>query len=429
MNCSIKDLKKFISKEVCLKGWAYSLRGSKKIKFLMLRDGSGMAQCIFLEPECSQEVFEKFNKLNQECSVEVKGIVKEGEKNKEQLEIIVKDLVIISDSNNYPITPKEHGPDFLMTHRHLWIRSKKQHAILKIRHEIIDAVRSFFNSNGFILTDSPIFTPNSCEGTSDLFKTQYFDNTVFLSQTGQLYLEALAASFRKVYCFGPAFRAEKSKTRKHLIEFWMVEPEIAFADMFEAMELSETLMIFIIKRVLDNRLEELKVLNRNISNLENIKTPFEKIQYKEACKIIKKSNPQFEEGSDLGAQDEVILSEHFKKPVFVHHFPKKIKAFYMKEEPSDKNYTLSFDLIAPESYGEIVGGGQREDDFTTLERKIKEEGLNLDHYKWYLDLRKYGSFPHSGFGLGIERTVSWICGLQHVRETIPFPRLYGRYQP
>ncbi|MCX7978410.1 MAG: asparagine--tRNA ligase, partial [Bdellovibrionaceae bacterium] len=319
--------------------------------------------------------------------------------------------------------------DFLMEHRHLWLRSKRQHAILRVRHELIRAIRDFFDGRGFTLTDAPIFTPSACEGTSNLFETLYFDEKMYLSQSGQLYMEATAAAFGKVYCFGPTFRAEKSKTRRHLIEFWMVEPEVAFNDMYDNMELAEQFVEYIVQRVLHNKKDELSVLERNTSKLENIKAPFPRLHYKEAAEIVKKENPAFTVGDDFGGTDETIISSKFDKPVFVHHYPAAVKAFYMKEDPEQPGYAMGSDLLATEGYGEIIGGGQREEDIQKLLKKIHEHGLNEKDFQWYLDLRRFGSFPHSGFGLGIERTVAWICGLPHVRETIPFPRLYGRSHP
>ncbi|MCB0377652.1 MAG: asparagine--tRNA ligase [Bdellovibrionales bacterium] len=429
MRYFIEDLHKFVGETVELKGWVYNTRGSKKIKFLLLRDGTGICQCIFFQGDCDEQAFENFTSLNQEACVKVTGVVKEEPRSPGGYELSARSFEILSDSIDYPITPKEHGVDFLMNHRHLWLRSKKQHAAIRVRSEIIAAIRSFFDGRGFTCTDAPIFTPNACEGTSTLFSTQYFDDKAFLSQSGQLYMEATAAAFGKVYCFGPTFRAEKSKTRRHLIEFWMVEPEVAFNDLYDNMELAEQFVEYIVQRVLTNRQQELKALERDTSKLECIKAPFPRLHYKEATEIILKENKEFVVGDDFGGTDETIISSQFDRPVFVHHFPTAIKAFYMKEEPEDKTYSLSCDLLATEGYGEIIGGGQREDNLEILEKKIKEHDLNMEDFSWYRDLRKYGSFPHAGFGLGIERTVAWICGLPHVRETIPFPRLYGRLHP
>ena len=429
MRYFIDELSKYVDQTVELKGWVYNTRGSKKIKFLILRDGTGICQCIFFKGDCEDSAFENFQNLTQEACVKVTGVVKAEPRSPGGYELSAKSFEVLSESNDYPITPKEHGVDFLMNHRHLWLRSKKQHAVIRVRSEVVSAIRSFFDDRGFTLTDAPIFTPNACEGTSTLFSTEYFDDKAFLSQSGQLYMEATAAAFGKVYCFGPTFRAEKSKTRRHLIEFWMVEPEVAFNDLYDNMDLAEQFVEYIVQRVATNRKDELAILERDMSKLEAIKGPFPRLHYEEAVDLIKKENKDFIDGDDFGGTDETIISSQFDKPVFVHHFPTAIKAFYMKEEPKDKKYSLSCDLLATEGYGEIIGGGQREENLEVLEAKIKEHDLSLDDFSWYRDLRKYGSFPHSGFGLGIERTVSWICGIQHVRETIPFPRLYGRLHP
>lgn len=430
MNVYISDLKKHIGQEVNLRGWVYNNRSSsKKIKFLLLRDGTGICQCVYFSEECDPESFKKLAQINQEACIKVTGKVKEESRSPGGYELSGINLEVISPSTDYPITPKEHGADFLMNHRHLWLRSKKQHSILRIRAEIISAIRDFFDNRGFTLTDAPIFTPSSCEGTSTLFETKYFDEKAYLSQSGQLYMEAAAAAFGKAYCFGPTFRAEKSKTRRHLIEFWMVEPEVAFNDLYDNMELAEQFVEYIVQRTIKNRPHELAILKRDISQLEKIKAPFPRIHYKEATEIIKKENPQFKIGSDFGGTDETIVSSKFDKPLFVHHFPSAIKAFYMKEDSKEPGSSLSCDLLATEGFGEIIGGGQREESIEVLEKKIKEHKLNIKDFEWYLDVRRFGSFPHSGFGLGVERTVGWICNLPHVRETIPFPRLYGRNRP
>jgi asparaginyl-tRNA synthetase len=429
MRTFISDLKDHVGQTVELKGWVYNSRSSGKIKFLQLRDGTGIAQCVYFRGECDEAAFEDFAKLTQESTVKVTGVVKAEPRSPGGYEIGAKSLEILHTAVDYPITPKEHGPDFLMNNRHLWMRSKRQHAILRVRAEIVAAIRDFFDGRGFTLTDAPIFTPSACEGTSTLFETKYFDEKAFLSQSGQLYMEATAAAFGKVYCFGPTFRAEKSKTRRHLIEFWMVEPEVAFNDLYDNMELAEQFVEYIVQRTLKNRAEELKVLERDVSKLAHIKGPFPRVHYKEAVEMILKENPAFIDGDDFGAPDEAIVSAKFDKPVFVHHFPSAIKAFYMKEDPNEAGYSMSCDLLATEGYGEMIGGGQREESYDTLVRKIAEHGLNQKDFEWYLDLRKYGSFQHAGFGLGVERTVAWICGVSHVRETIPFPRLYGRNYP
>lgn len=429
MRIYIEDVKNHVGETITLKGWTYNSRSSGKVKFLEIRDGTGIIPVVFFKGECEDKALEVFEQVTQECSVAVTGLVKKHPKHEGVYEIGGVTLEIIGSSVNYPISPKEHGTDFLMENRHLWVRSKKQIAALKVRHEIIRAIRDFFDGRGFTLTDAPIFTPSACEGTSNLFETQYFDEKMYLSQSGQLYMEATAAALGKVYCFGPTFRAEKSKTRRHLIEFWMVEPEVAFNDMYDNMDLAEQFVEYIVQRTLKNKAEELRVLERDISKLEPIKGKFPRLHYREAVEMILKENPNFINGDDFGAPDEAIVSAKFDKPVFVHHFPVPVKAFYMKEDPTDLGFAMGSDLLAPEGYGEIIGGGQREDNLDILTRKIHEHGLKEEDFRWYSDLRRYGSFPHSGFGLGIERTVAWICGLPHVRETIPFPRLYGRSYP
>lgn len=425
----VEDLSRHIGKKVELKGWVYNKRGSRKIKFLILRDGTGLLQCVYFQGECEEASFSLFDELTQESCVKVTGTVREELRSPGGVELSAESLEILSTAVDYPITPKEHGTDFLMANRHLWLRSKKQHAALRVRAELVGAIRDFFDGRGFTLTDAPIFTPSACEGTSTLFETQYFDEKAYLSQSGQLYMEATAAAFGKVYCFGPTFRAEKSKTRRHLIEFWMVEPEVAFADLYDNMELAEQFVEYLVQRTLKNRAEELKTLERDTSSLEIIKAPFPRLHYREAVEIIKKENPEFIDGNDFGGGDETIISSKFDKPVFVHHFPTAIKAFYMKQDEQEPEYSMSCDLLATEGYGEIIGGGQREENVEVLERKIAEHQLNKADFEWYLDIRRYGTFPHAGFGLGLERTVAWICGLKHVRETIPFPRLYGRNYP
>ncbi|HEY8270574.1 MAG TPA: asparagine--tRNA ligase [Pseudobdellovibrionaceae bacterium] len=429
MRYYISDLKDHVGQKVELKGWTYNTRSSGKVKFLELRDGTGLVPCIFFKVDCGDAAYDLFDKMTQESSVRVVGVVREHPKRKGEFEVGVTEAELLGTSENYPITPKEHGTDFLMDNRHLWIRSKRQHAILRVRHEIIAAIRDFFDSRGFTLTDAPIFTPAACEGTSNLFETKYFDEKAYLSQSGQLYMEATARAFGKVYCFGPTFRAEKSKTRRHLIEFWMVEPEVAFNDMYDNMELAEQFVEYIVQRVLKNRADELKVLERDTSKLAPIIAPFPKLHYKEAAEIILKENPNFVVGDDFGAPDETIVSSKFDKPVFVHHYPQAVKAFYMKEDPKEPGYAMGSDLLATEGYGEMIGGGQREESVEVLLKKIAEHGLNEKDFQWYLDIRRYGSVPSSGFGLGLERTVAWICGLPHIRETIPFPRLYGRSYP
>ena len=378
----IEDLKKHVGEKVTLKGWVTRTRPSGKVKFLVLRDGTGLCQCIFVKDECENEGFENFKALTQETAIEVTGIVKEEPRSPGGFELTGESYKIISGSVDFPITPKEHGPDFLMNNRHLWLRSRKQVAILKIRSEIVSAVRAFFDERSFILADAPIFTPNACEGTSTLFETDYFDDKVYLSQSGQLYSEATAMALGKVYCFGPTFRAEKSKTRRHLIEFWMVEPEVAFANLADNMELAEQFVEYVVQRVVKNRREELEVLERDISKLEKIKAPFPRIHYNDAAKMIKAENPEFIVGDDFGATDETIVSSKYDTPVFVHNYPKNIKAFYFKQDPNNPTESLSCDLLATEGYGELIGGGQREDDYETLLSKIKEHDLNPKDFAW-----------------------------------------------
>lgn len=425
----ISDFPNLIGEKVELKGWVYNSRASKKIKFLQLRDGTGVVQCIFFKGECDEGCFENFAALTQETAVKVVGVVREQPNKPGVFELGAESFEVIGESVDYPITPKEHGTDFLMNHRHLWLRSKRQHAAIRVRSRLVKAIRDFFDGRGFTLTDAPIFTPNACEGTTNLFETQYFDEKAFLSQSGQLYMEATSAAFGKSYCFGPTFRAEKSKTRRHLIEFWMVEPEVAFNDIYDNMELAEQFVEYIIQATIKDCKEELALLERDLSKLEVIKAPFPRLHYQEAVELIKKENSDFVDGDDFGATDETIISSKFEKPVFVHHFPTAIKAFYMKEDEKDPTYSMSCDLIATEGYGEVIGGGQREDNYDTLLEKIKQHELSAEDFLWYTDLRKYGGHPSAGFGLGLERTVAWVCGLPHVRETIPFPRMYGRQYP
>lgn len=422
----ISDIKDYEGKEVTLQGWLYNKRSSGKLHFLQLRDGTAEIQAVVFKGNVSPEVFDMADKITQESSIEIKGTVKKHERSKIGYEIDAVDVKILSVANDYPITPKEHGPHFLMEHRHLWLRSLKQKAILNIRHRIIKSVRDFFDSKGFTLVDAPIFTPNACEGSTTLFETDYFDQKAYLSQSGQLYMEAAAMAVGKAYCFGPTFRAEKSKTRRHLTEFWMVEPEMAFADIYDDMDLAEEFVEYIVQQVVQHNREDLETLERDISKLENIKRPFPRITYDEAIEILHKKGNDTPWGEDFGGDEETLISEEFDKPVMIHHYPMAVKAFYMKQV-GDK--AACVDVIAPEGYGEMIGGGQREDDLEKLRAKIAENNLSEEVFDWYLDLRKYGSVPHAGFGLGIERTVAWICGLHHVRETIPFPRLMDRIRP
>lgn len=429
MRVYISDLKNHVGQTVTLQGWVYNHRSSGKIKFLLLRDGTGICQCVYFRGECNETAFEEFEKLTQETSVKVTGVVREEKRSPGGFELSARELEFCGASVDYPISPKEHGTDFLMGQRHLWLRSKRQHAVMRVRARVVKSIRDFFDGRGFTLTDAPIFTPSACEGTSTLFETKYFDEKAFLSQSGQLYMEATAAALGKVYCFGPTFRAEKSKTRRHLIEFWMVEPEVAFNDLYDNMELAEQFVEYVVQNTILNCEEELKVLERNVDALKKVVAPFPRLHYREAAEMILKENPEFKVGDDFGGTDETIVSSKYEKPVFVHHYPSAVKAFYMKEDPKEPGYSMSCDLLATEGYGEIIGGGQREDSYDELVRKIGEHKLNIKDFEWYLDLRKYGTFQHAGFGLGVERTVGWICGVQHVRETIPFPRLYGRNYP
>ncbi len=425
----IADVNKHVGQTVKIYGWLYNKRSSGKLWFLLIRDGSGLIQAVVFKGDVSEEVFERCEEVTQESSVIVTGQVREDKRAPGGYELQVSDFQIYHLAQDYPITPKEHGTTFLMDHRHLWLRSLKQHAILRIRHEIIRACRDFFDSRGFILLDAPIFTPSACEGTTTLFETNYFGTKAYLTQSGQLYMEAGAMAFGRVYCFGPTFRAEKSKTRRHLIEFWMVEPEVAFMELDENMQLAEDLVEYIVGRVLENRREELNQIERNIEPLEKIQKPFPRIKYDEAVEILKKHNVEFQWGDDFGGTDETVISQAFDKPVLIHRYPAQVKAFYMKNDPEEPDRALCVDMLAPEGYGEIIGGGQREDNLEVLERKIEEHNLPKKDFEWYLDLRRYGTVPHSGFGLGIERTVAWLCGLKHVRETIPFPRLLHRMYP
>ena len=426
---SIKDVAKFENKEIVIQGWVYNKRSSGKLRFLLIRDGSETIQCVVFKGNVSTDVFEKADLLQQESSCRVYGTVSKDERSPIGFEIQVSDIEIIQIGEEYPISKKEHGVDFLMDNRHLWLRSSRQHAIMRVRHEIIRAAREFFDNRDFILIDTPIFTPNAAEGTTTLFATDYFGRQAYLTQSGQLYGEAAAMAFGKIYCFGPTFRAEKSKTRRHLTEFWMIEPEVAFFDLQDDMCLAEDFLSHIVRRVLENRRPELEKLERDISKLEIIKTPFPRLHYDDAVKILKEAGVDFEYGNDFGAADETIISSKYDCPVIVHHYPAAIKAFYMKRDPEKPDQALAMDVLAPEGYGEIIGGSQREDDYDILLERIREHKLPEDAFQWYLDLRRYGSVPHAGFGLGIERTVTWICGISHLREAIPFPRLMQRIYP
>ena len=427
---TIKKLDQYVDQDVEIKGWVYNRRSVGKIWFLILRDGTGLLQCVIVDGECDSETFSLEQQLNQEDSVIVTGRVKKEPRAVGGYELGVKQVSVVNHTTDeYPISKKDHGTDFLMSNRHLWLRSKRQNSIMRVRHQIVKAIRDYFDDNGFTLIDSPIFTGNAVEGTTTLFEVDYFERSAYLTQSGQLYQEAGATAFGKTYCFGPCFRAEKSKTRRHLTEFWMVEPEMAFVDLDENMTWAENLVGFIIQRVLENCLMELETLERDIAMLETIIPPFPRITYDEASKIIKENGSDFKYGSDFGAPDETLLSEQFDKPIMIHRWPANIKPFYMKRDEHNHELALGVDMIAPEGYGEIIGGGQREDDIDILTNSIRHHDLPLEPFKWFLDLRKYGSVPHSGFGLGLERVVAWICGTKHIRETIPFPRTMTRLDP
>jgi asparaginyl-tRNA synthetase len=432
----IKDVSRHVGEEVTIKGWLYNLRSSGKLIFPQVRDGSGIIQGVVFKKNVPERVWNDFEKLTQESSIIVRGTVRADERAPGGYELDVTDVEVLQVAEAYPITPKEHGIEFLMDQRHLWLRSRRQHAILTIRAEVIRAVRDYFDSNGFLLMDTPIFTPNACEGTTTLFEVDYFeDSKAYLTQSGQLYNEATAAAFGKVYCFGPAFRAEKSKTRRHLTEFWMVEPEVAYADLNDIMELAEGFLTFIVQRVLENRPSELTELGRDISRLEKIARPFPRLHYDEAVRMLQEAydkgelEARFEWGGDFGSPDETYLSKQFDSPVMVHHYPAAVKAFYMKANAERPELAECVDVLAPEGYGEVIGGGQRAEDLDYLLKQIEDHNLPQEAFDWYLDLRKYGTFPHGGFGMGIERCTAWICGIEHIRETVPFPRMLHRLKP
>jgi asparaginyl-tRNA synthetase len=430
MNAYIEDIARHEGQPVTLRGWLHNRRSSGKIHFLTVRDGTGFIQCVMSKQAVGEDLFKAADHLAQESAIVVHGSVRADSRAPGGFEIDVTRLDVVSESQNYPITPKEHGVDYLLDRRHLWIRSARQQAILRVRHEVINAVRDFFNSRGFILADTPIFTPAACEGTTTLFPVQYFeDTTAYLTQSGQLYNEANAMALGRVYCFGPTFRAEKSKTRRHLTEFWMVEPEMAYATLDDVMDLAEGLVVSVIARVLEKRATELKVLERDTTKLELVRAPFPRVSYDEAAKILKEKGLPFEWGGDFGAPDETALSEQFDRPICVHRYPSAVKAFYMKPDPQRPEVALCVDVLAPEGYGEIIGGGERLDDYDLLLKRIHEHNLPQEAFEWYLDLRRYGSVPHGGFGMGMERVISWICGLDHLREAIPYPRMLYRIYP
>jgi len=425
----IEDIAAHVGEEVTLKGWLYNKTDKGKLQFLLVRDGTGIIQALVFEDDVSPEVFEAAKTVTQESSLIVTGTVRADKRAPGGYELAVNDVEIVQLAEDYPITPKEHGVDFLMDRRHLWLRSPRQHAILRVRAEVVRAIRDWLDSHGFVNLDTPILTPSSCEDTSTLFETDYFGERAYLTQSGQLYNEAEIMSFGKVYCFGPTFRAEKSKTRRHLLEFWMLEPEMAWADLDECMRVEEELVSYIVQTTLENRAQELKTLQRDTTMLERVEPPFPRLTYDSAVEILNREGVSIEWGDDFGAPHEVALAEHFEKPVFVHHYPTQCKAFYMEIDPERPEVCLSVDLLATEGYGEIIGGGQRSANYEYLEQQVERLGIPRQAYEWYLDLRRYGSVPHSGFGLGLERTVAWICGVKHIRETIPFPRLLGRIYP
>ncbi len=426
----VSDLAAHVGQTVRVRGWLYNRRSKGKIHFLQIRDGSGIVQGVMARGEVPDDLFERCDTLPYESALTVEGVVRADPRAPGGHELTLRGAEVHSvPAQEYPITKKDHGPDFLLSHRHLWIRSRKQHAILRVRDAVITAIRRFFDERGFLCLDAPIFTPSACEGTTNLFEVKYFDEKCYLTQSGQLYMEAGAMAFGKVYCFGPTFRAEKSKTRRHLTEFWMVEPEMAYAGLPEVMGLAEDMILAIVRHVLEHRKAELAVLERDLSKLERIQPPFPRISYGEAVKVLQAKGLPFEWGNDLGAADETAISEAHDRPVMVHRYPQAVKAFYMKRDPADERLALCVDVLAPEGVGEIIGGGQREDDLRVLEERIAAHGLPREAFEWYLDLRRYGTVPHGGFGLGLERTVAWLCGTEHVRECIPFPRMLYRIYP
>ncbi|MBW8065610.1 MAG: asparagine--tRNA ligase [Nitrospira sp.] len=425
----IEEIARYVGQDVTIRGWLRNRRASGKVQFLIVRDGTGDLQAVISKGVLGEEQFAHLAKLTQESSLILAGRVRSDARAHGGFELEVSRIELVQIAEPFPVQPKEHGVGFLMEHRHLWLRSSRQHAVLRIRHEIIRACRNFFDERGFILLDAPIFTPNACEGTTTLFQTDYFGERAYLTQSGQLYSEATAAAFGKVYCFGPTFRAEKSKTRRHLMEFWMIEPEVAFAELPEMMELAEAFLSYVVGRVLEARRTELATLERDISKLERVKPPFPRITYEEAIALLQKKGNPIQPGDDFGGDEETMLSNEFDRPVIVHRYPSSIKAFYMQNDSERPELALCMDVLAPEGYGEIIGGGQRIHEIEKLVARIQEHKLPEEEFRWYLDLRRYGSVPHSGFGMGIERVVAWICGLDHVRETIPFPRTLYRLYP
>jgi asparaginyl-tRNA synthetase len=426
----IQELPQHVDEEVTIRGWVRHKRAGGKIAFLVVRDGTGDVQAVVSKGAVGDEQFANAGKLTQESSLVVTGKVRADARAPGGFELDVRQLDVVQVvAEEFPIQPKEHGVGFLMENRHLWLRSHRQHAILRTRHEIIRASRNFFDERGFVLVDTPIFTPSACEGTTTLFETDYFGEKAYLTQSGQLYNEATAAAFGKVYCFGPTFRAEKSKTRRHLMEFWMIEPEVAYAELHDMMSLSEQFLSHVVQTVLEHRRDELKILERDLNKLEAVVPPFPRLTYHEAVERLREHGNPIQPGDDFGGDEETLLSREFNKPVIIHRYPKAIKAFYMQEDPTNKDLALCMDVLAPEGYGEIIGGGQRIHDLGQLHASLEAHHLPLESFNWYLDLRKFGSVPHAGFGMGIERAVAWICGLDHVRETIPFPRMLYKIYP
>ncbi|MDQ3256422.1 MAG: asparagine--tRNA ligase [Acidobacteriota bacterium] len=432
----INKLSEHVGSEVTLKGWLYNMRSSGKLLFPQLRDGTGVVQCVVLKKTIAPEIWEALKGLGQESALSVRGQVRVDERAPGGYEIDVTHAEVVQAVEGYPITPKEHGTEFLMDHRHLWLRSRRQHAILKVRHTVVRATRDFLDDDGFTLCDAPVLTPAACEGTTTLFEVDYFgDEKAYLTQSGQLYNEATAAAFGRAYCFGPTFRAERSKTRRHLTEFWMVEPEMAFATLDDVMDLCERFLSYIAARVMDERSEELKVLERDTAKLENISAPFPRLTYDEAVKILHEGHlrgeleTRFEWGGDFGAPDETYISNRFDKPLMVHRYPAAVKAFYMARDAERPELALGVDVLASEGYGEVIGGGERATSLEYLEEQLATHNLPREAFEWYLDLRRYGSVPHAGFGMGIERCTAWMCGIEHVRETIPFPRMLYRLRP
>ncbi|MBP7125921.1 asparagine--tRNA ligase [Myxococcota bacterium] len=429
VDVTVEGIDRFVGQSVVLQGWLAARRSSGRIQFLQVRDGTGTIQCVMVRNQVPEESFQAADHCPQESSVEVRGTIRADPRSPIGFEMDVQDFRVLAAAEPYPIQPKEHGTAFLMEHRHLWLRSRRQHAILRVRAAIVKAIRDYFDGHGFLLVDTPILTPSACEGTTTLFGLDFFGEKAYLTQSGQLYNEATAAAFGKVYCFGPTFRAEKSKTRRHLMEFWMVEPEMAFCDLEENMRVAEDFLVEVVGRVLESRRRELEILERDLKPLEAIRKPFPRLHYREAVRILREHGSDIPDGDDFGGDDETILTRQFDRPIIVHRYPTAVKAFYMKRDPEDPVHCLSMDVLAPEGYGEVIGGGQREEDLSVLLAAIDAHGLPREAFQWYLDLRRFGSVPHSGFGLGLERTVAWICGLPHIRETIAFPRMLEKIYP